>query len=69
MNGSLKVKPTGHEALTYLAKWLLENNPNKPNIKHQLVDVDTVAENAKPAPKVPAIVWAFGGIFSCLVKH
>jgi nucleoside-diphosphate kinase len=51
-----RVKPIGDEAVTWLANWLLRNNPNKPVLEPPVVVVEPPSDT--PAPR--RIVWALG---------
>jgi nucleoside-diphosphate kinase len=57
------VKPIGQDAITYLAHWLLRNNPNKPSIAEPVVEQpkQNVLSQLEEAAGAPAeVVWALG---------
>lgn len=59
-----RVKPTGNEAVTWLAQWLLRNNPNKPSIEAPQEAVAAVGVLDQIRARVGgevSVVWAVGG--------
>lgn len=59
-----RVKPTGNDAVTWLAQWLLRNNPNKPAIAEPQDAVATKSVLDQIRAKVGGevkVVWAVGG--------
>jgi adenylate kinase family enzyme len=59
-----RVKPIGNDAITYLAEWLLRNNPNKPKVSEPVVEqaeVGVLEQIEAKSGEAPSVVWALGG--------
>jgi nucleoside-diphosphate kinase len=58
-----KVKPSGDEAITHLANWLLRNNPNKPSVDlpGELTEEPSVLDQISGREgKASEVIWAVG---------
>lgn len=60
-----RVKPRGMEAVTWLADWLLRNNPNKPSVEEpaEVKDKISVAQQIRTSNGGSrlSVLWAVGG--------